>query len=176
MKKARIIVIIILLLIGAGFAYILLFGEAEKLSEAQEELVETFGYPKQFSISYLPYNEDEANRTLMRTETWTYPDHQYEITFIAGEIFSTEEIEAETGEITYSDLTPDLFEFEMDYDAVVEAVGSKTVEKVDAVPELFIEGEVETYVSDHVFFTIEHGYLTYVETVGIELGEEDDDN
>ena len=178
MKKIIIIIIIIIivviLLAGAFFIYFAFF-EEEGLSSSQQEIVDTFGYPKMFTISYLPYSENDDSM-LVRHETWVYPEHQQEITFIGGEIATTEEIEATEGEITYSDLKPENFEFEMSYDEVVAALGNKQVERVDMVPELYDEDVVETYISDHVIFTIEYGYLTYIETVGLELSEEEEES
>ena len=31
------------------------------------------------------------------------------------------------------------------------------------------DGQIETYATDHVFFTIEAGHLVYLETIGLEL-------
>jgi len=61
----------------------------------------------------------------------------------------------------------------MNYDAVASVLGDVPIEKVDMVPELDDE-ELTTYLSDHVFFTIEYGHLTYFETVGLDFGEKEE--
>jgi len=180
-KALRCFVVIIILIAGGGFLYYHYFFVADELSPDQQEIVNTFGYPKRFTISYLQYAE-EGDDMLIRQEVWYYPSHQQAISFVGGDILSVNKIEEEvsesgeieSGEITYSSLKPEDFEFEMDYDAVAAALGTETIEAVDMVPELYTKGELETYVSDHVIFTLEHGYLTYFETVGLDLGEEEE--
>jgi len=167
MKKIIIaIVIIALLIVIGGYLYINFTGE-QKLSSEQKEIVDTLGWPQRFTLAYLPQGEGD-DAVLARNEIWSYPEHQQEVTFIAGEILSTDDIEADGDNISYSDLKPEDFEFNMDYDQVVAAIGSEEVEPVNLVGELYIEGEVETFMSDHVIFAIEYGHLTFIQTVGVE--------
>ncbi len=167
MKKIAIIIVLILV-IGALFFWYSCMQANQIVTPDQQEIVDTFGYPDRFSISYLPQGEGD-DLVLARHETWFYSDHQQAITFIAGSVFDLEEIDEEEG-YTYSILKPESFTFDMGYGEVAALLGDKTIEKIDFVPELFIEGEVETYASDHIVFTIEFGHLTYLETLG--LGDE----
>ncbi|MBU0598009.1 hypothetical protein KKF61_03350 [Patescibacteria group bacterium] len=101
-----IIVIVIHAVIGIYF-----WSESAVWSDSQQELIDTFGSPQMFTVSYLPHGEGE-NLTLVRHETWVYPDHQQEITFIGGEIFSMDDYTPEQGDYTYTSLTPADFDFE----------------------------------------------------------------
>ncbi len=178
MKKIlKYLVIAFIIVVAGGWVYLSYFMGTEALSPDQQEIVDTFGYPKRFSISYVQYAE-EGDDMLVRQEMWYYPDHRQSMAFLGGDILSVDEIGEEIsdgGEITYSSLKPENFEFEMDYDAVVTALDTDTVEAADMVPELYTEGELETYISDHVYFTLEHGHLTYIETVGLDEGEEEEE-
>lgn len=159
------IIIVILLIIIGGYLYINLVSE-QKLSSEQKEIVETLGWPQRFTIAYLPQGEGD-DAALARNEVWSYPEHQQEITFIAGEVLSTDDIKADGDNISYSDLKPKDFAFDMDYDQVVAVIGNEKVEPVNLIDELYIEGEVETFMSDHVVFAIEYGHLTFIQTVGV---------
>jgi len=166
MKKILVIIVVILL-IGVGIYIYLNYTSAQALSVEQQKIVDTFGYPQQFTISYLPQGNTETTQ-LARTETWLYPEHQKSITFIAGKIYSVDELEATTGTMTYSDLKPEVFDFSMNYDDIAEIVGADTIEPVEIAPELNTEGQLQTYVADHLVFTIESNHLTFLQTLGIE--------
>jgi len=173
-KYLKYLFAIVILLIAGGYVYYAYFFSDRDFAPDQEEIISTFGYPKRFSISYVQYAE-VGEDLLVRQEVWYYPSHQQSITFLGGDILSLDDIDEEVsdnGEITYSDLHPEDFEFAMGYDEVAAVIGGEVV-KNDFVSEFFTE-DLENYIGDHIFFTIEHGHLTYIETVGLDLGEEEE--
>ncbi len=174
MKKIIVVVIVIVLVAAGG---ILVYAHATEpgiYSKAQQELIDTFGPPPMFVVSYLPQSDGD-DTSLVRHEVWRYPEHQQEITFLAGEIYSLDSYEPPDGELAYTTLAPGDFDFTMGYEAVAALLPDKDIVPADFVPELYDEGSVETYVTENLFFTIEHGQLTYVEAVGLSLSEEEDD-
>lgn len=173
MKRIVFVVLLFILIAGGGWVYYSYFFGENSLSPDQQELVDTFGYPQRFVISYVQYAE-EGDNLLVRHETWYYSEHQQSITFIGGDIVETAEIDEEVstdGEITYGTYKPEDFEFAMDYDAVAGVIGG-TIEPNDFSDEFFTDS-VQNYVADHAFFTIEDGHLTYFEMVGVELEKEE---
>lgn len=169
MKKILIFIILIILVAG-GFYIYYNFQKGELLSSDQQQIVDNFGAPQRFSISYLPQGEGDTE-ALVRTETWSYPDHLKEITFVGGKIFSVDDIDEETGKMTYSDLKPEDFDFSMNYDDIASIIGADTIVPIDMMPELNTVGQLQTYAADHVIFSIESDHLTYLETIGVEAKE-----
>ena len=55
------------------------------LSAAQQQIIDSLGYPDQFSVTYL-LDDPVQYDFLVRMEIWYYPVHQKKITFIAGEV------------------------------------------------------------------------------------------
>lgn len=168
-KLIKYILILAILIIVAGGVYYYFFWGDTGLSPDQQEIVDSFGYPQRFVVSYLPWAESGSDY-IVRHETWYYPYHQQSITFLGGDILSIDEIDDEidkTGIMTYSDLKPEDFEFDMDYDAVAKAIGDKEIAKNEFMPEEFYGENLDSYISDHVLFAIESDHLTYFETVGI---------
>lgn len=168
-KNIKYLLILVLILIIGGVVYFYCFWGATGLSPDQQELVDNFGYPQRFVISYLSWMENGSDY-IVRHETWYYPYHQQSITFLGGDILSVDEIEDEiddTGIMTYSDLKPEDFEFNMDYDSVAKAIGNKEIAKNEFMPEEYYGENLTSYISDHVLFAIESDHLTYFETIGL---------
>lgn len=165
MKKFLIILVIILLLAAAGYYYLKPLTD-KSLSSSQQEIVDTFGYPSRFTLSYLPQGEGEGGG-LVRQETWVYPDHQTEIVFLGGNVVTVNEIAPDEGTVNYVDLKPSDFDFDTTYEDMAEALGDKKIEPADVASSFFEKDVLETYVSDQVVFTLEAGYLTYLQTIGV---------
>jgi hypothetical protein len=141
-------------------------GYSGTLSEDQIKIVESLGRPKQFILTYVPLDRADGP-ALSRMEVWFYPDHRRKITFMAGLIFDTEEMEDAGGDTTYSDLRIEDFNLDMSYRDVVEVLGDQTVVPIDFVRDVFAEDEVESYLADKVIFTIEQDRLIYMQTLGV---------
>jgi hypothetical protein len=139
--------------------------QGELLSQAQQEIVDAFGQPSEFGLTYLFDSETEYNY-LVRTEIWFYPEHQKKITFVAGEIYSVDDIPPVGEEVTYSDLKPEDFDCFMNYEQVVDRIGGN-IEPLDFVPESFSEYGVESYLGDKVIFVIADDQLAYLQTLGV---------
>ncbi len=137
--------------------------EEEQLrSPDQQELLDTFGTPARFKLSYLPFGEQE----LARIETWFYPQHQKKITFVAGRVYKVDKIK-EPVSAEYLELRSESFDYSMDLTEVLKNLDPSKLEKVEFVSDLFGQDGVETYVADKVLFTIEQGHLVYMETMGV---------
>jgi hypothetical protein len=163
MKKLLIIGgIIALLLVAFEF-----FGPDydRSLSDAQRNIRGSLGQPANFVVTYIARGAGSGE--LVRYETWFYPNHARSITFYAGDIVATDEMPFEApGETVYSVLRPEDLDLKTTYDDIKGLVGGATVQRVDFLPELFLEGDVETYMTDHLIFTLEGGSLVYAQTVG----------
>lgn len=72
------------------------FGQDEPVVDPQQEIIDQIGFPYRFTIAYVPWGDDDKH--LVRYETWAYPDHRKEITFIGGEILAIDDIPPELGE------------------------------------------------------------------------------
>ena len=151
--------ILILLVIVSVFVYYSFFSQKE--SENQNEIVDTFGLPNQFSITYLPKGEDE----LIRQEVWYYPEMEMKVNFLGGKILNVEEYIQE-GEIIATSLDPRDFDIYTTYDEI-KAIAGENIEPLDFLPDFYIPGEIESYISDKTLFVIESEYLTYFETLGV---------
>ena len=135
------------------------------LSSSQKEITDLLGPPNLFRISYLPIGEQEKH--LVRYETWTYQEHSQEITFIAGEILATRDLQkiADTDKnITYSGLRPESFDLEMNLSEVTKVIGSSGFERVESLIDGLEEDGIEIYLGKNVLFYIQDGYLLYLET------------
>lgn len=157
----------LVILVAVVAAYFVFFSEPV-LSKSQKETIDSFGQPSQFVVTYEPSltDENDDEQTLSRTEVWYYPDLDMQVTFVAGELFDIEDYTQEDTDLTETPLKPQDFEFEMSLEQVKEALDNKPVERLE-IPGFWEEGALETYVSDDAIFVMEHGYLTYIQTVGV---------
>ena len=140
----------------------------ERLSLPQKDIADFFGPPSMFTIAYLPLGEED--KYLVRYETWTYPEHKKEITFVAGEILTVNDTPAEIdygeNEVNYSGLRPEWFDFGMNFSDVAKVIGSSDFERVESLIEGFEEEGVEVYLGENALFCMQDGYLLYLETFG----------
>lgn len=168
MKKPQLIAVAVVGALVASAIALEFFGpdpSRGRLSAAQNEIRATLGEPSNFVLSYVPRGDD--GEQLVRYETWFYPSHGRSVTFFAGSIVSTDEMPFEApGETEYSGIRPDELDLTTTYADIQGMVGGAAIERVDFLPELFLEGEVETYMTDHLIFTLEGGSLVYAQTVG----------
>ena len=135
------------------------------LTKDQKKIIDTFGRPKQFILAYMPIGGDDGFG-LSRTEVWYYPLHKKKITFAAGEILSVRAMESPGKNVSYSAAHIEDFNFSMDYEAVIKALGLEKAEQIDFANSIFKEAGVESYLGDKATFTIEQGHLTYLQTLG----------
>lgn len=163
MKKVYIVIgLVILALLSFEF---LGPDSGNALSEAQNQIRNTLGAPSSFVLQYIPRGED--GNELVRYETWFYPSHGRSVTFYAGDIVSSDEMsDADPKETDYSPLLPWDLDVTSTYQSIEELVRGAKIEKVDFLPELFVEGDVETYMTDHLIFTLEGGSFVYAQTIG----------
>lgn len=142
-----------------------------KFSEVQEDTIDTFGYPNQFVVTYMPAG-DENDIYLVRTEVWYYPEYDMQVTFSGGEIFNVEDYTPEDPDVLPTTLKPEDFVFEMDYSNVSQILNTENIDLID-MPGFYEQGVLETYLSDKALFIIENGSLSYIQTLG--LGTKDID-
>lgn len=163
MKKVIKLSILLLILVVVGVLALFYFTPEETLSPDQQEVIQMFGPPNQFTLTYLP--RGEKGNELVRTEIWYYPSHDMQVLFLAGDVFSVDPIEENINPLPTS-LNPEDYEFFMNYEDVSKTLGTMNIEKIDFLPGMFDE-EIQTYMSDKALFTIESDYLTYFQTIGI---------
>jgi len=163
------IVIVFALIVGGFYLYYNYISSdtSPATTQAQNEILELFGLPEQFMVSYLPRGEGEE-MVLARFEAWYYPRHEKKFTFLAGELFSVEDFKPETKLVAPTNLRPQDFEFSMDYNEVSKIIGYANVKETDFLPGFFGEIEkIKTYLSSNATFVIQDGHLVYIQTVGI---------
>lgn len=68
----------------------------------------------------------------------------------------------------YSDIRPEDLDYAMSYRDVVNKLKADKVEPVAFTNDLFQEDDAKTYAANKVLFTIEHGHLVYMQTMGVQ--------
>jgi hypothetical protein len=138
-------------------------GYGGDVSTAQQEIIDAFGYPEQFSVSYLLDSQTEFN-AMVRSEIWMYPQHQKKVTFVGGEIYATDDLPplANPGS-SCSKLKPQDVDYFTTADQIEKKVGG-TVAKTDFLPEMFEQNKVESYLGRNVMFVIANGHLVHLQT------------
>jgi len=138
-------------------------GYAGDVSSAQQEIIDAFGYPEQFSVSYILDSAAEFN-AMVRSEIWMYPEHQKQVTFVGGEIYATDDLPPlENTGSSCSKLKPQDVDYFTTPGQIAEKNGG-TVAKTDFMPELFEENNVESYLGKNVMFVIADGHLVHLQT------------
>lgn len=141
------------------------------LSSTQKDTVDALGYPTNFAISYMPTG-DEEKPTLTRNEVWYYPNQNLKIVFSAGKVFLTEEYSPTNTEQEPTKLKPQHFHFDQNLRKIKSKLKSKPrlfesfAEETEETP-----ADIEHYLSEDAFFTIENDKLVYFQTFSIEYEE-----
>jgi hypothetical protein len=148
-------------------------GSGPGYSEPQREIVDALGEPAAFQIAYLPADDidDQGAGSLRRVETWYYPEHEQQISFIDGVAVSVQGWEwAPESPAEYPALAPTDFHIDMTLDDVAAVLGIAPgdIDELDIDPELTTTDDVRVYATSETVFTIERGVLTYVQTLGVE--------
>lgn len=162
-KIIRLILILIgltVLVMGGFFVYYNYITAGLGFSNTQGDIIEALGYPEQFAITYL--EQGEADNRLVRQEVWFYPTKGQKLSFLAGELVLTEEMEVQS-DYPQTQLAPDLFDIYSTLADIKMTVGEVNLATLD-LPVFSGEG-IETYMSKEAVFVFEQGYLMYVETV-----------
>ncbi len=157
-KKVKFIVFLVLFIVGAFFYFSGSSGLV--LSDSQVEIVESLGRPDQFMIAYLPQGDSD----LVRSETWFYLEVKEELSFLAGELVETKEIEQDLSGRSSTDLKSEDFDFYVSFEEV-DAMFDDSLVSVQAPVFFDEENGLETYACSEALFVFERGYLTYVETL-----------
>lgn len=137
------------------------------LSADQAKIIDAFGYPDQFIISYLPQNKGDESFQLARFETWFYHEHKAKLSFLAGRSFAVDRWRPPRGTTAYPRLKPQDFYYSMGYDEVMKAAGGRSVAPVAFVNDLFKDEGLKSYQGRKLAFTLEGGRLTYFQTLGV---------
>ena len=160
------LVVLVALVIGAGYVYFVFLNPGQTLTEVQKETIATLGRPAQFSISYLPQDSDEGGQ-LVRQEVWFYPSQKQKLVFLSGQLIATEDLEVpDNVEYAATMLKSEDFDFYTTLADVEKMVGKLNLAEVD-MPGFFDEQEsgLRTYAAKQGAFIFEQGYLTYMETL-----------
>jgi hypothetical protein len=156
--KRRIVLIAAIFLL-AVFLISFFFG-GSKLSNNQKEIIELFGKPEQFSITYLP--QDEGDK-LARSEIWYYAKAGKKISFLAGKLLAMEDFQAQNP-ATPTALNSEDFDIAMNFNDVKGALGGEIAE-FDWPG--FSSDRYKTYLSDKALFSVEGDALIYFQTIGL---------
>lgn len=166
---SKIIKILIKLFVIAAIVFLAVYffyyfkGDSVALSQSQEEMVKSLGRPEQFAITYMPKGSDEGS-DFVRHETWFYPSLGSKLTFLAGELVLTEELEIPEGKEYYPTIyNSEDFNFYTNLTETRELLGEQALEPLE-LPGFFDEG-VEVYGSAGAMFVFEEGNMTYMETL-----------
>lgn len=160
----------ILLVLAVGLAVTLrlvfTFVTIDPLSAAQQELVDVFGYPPQFSIAYVSAGTED-DEFLARSEVWYYPDHGQQVTFLAGTIVSVTAMPEDELAVTYPDLKPEQFDVDMAFEEIASLAGPE-VALVEAIAS--DDGDLELYAGEGALFAMERNQLVFLQTIGLAGG------
>lgn len=138
-------------------------GPGSLISPNQQQVIDTFGYPDEFSISYLLDSATEYN-AMVRTETWTYFEHQEQITFVAGDIYSVDNITSSIAtSAPCSTLKPEDINYFTTYQQIADKIDG-TVEQIDILPEGLTDNNTVTYLGKNVIFMTVDDNLVYLQT------------
>ncbi|MFH0829366.1 MAG: hypothetical protein V1907_04280 [Candidatus Kerfeldbacteria bacterium] len=166
MKKGLLILVIVVI-IAAALWFVWSqrkSGNSGDVVSAQQEVIDAYGQPAQFAITYVPQESDTAS-FLARNEVWFYPEIGKKVTFLGGSIASVDEYVPEATS-TATTLSPQDFDYSMSKSDIEKAIGGSGMEAVDYLPGLYEEGVVESYLSAQALIVFEQGHLTYIQTFG----------
>jgi hypothetical protein len=168
MKSKRLILLVVSIFVVVG---IFVFQKSSApLSPDQKELIDLWGYPDQFKIAYLPKGDDE----LIRSEVWIYSKQQKQVQFLAGNSIAINSFEPISD--VQTTLKPENFSFIQTKQDIEKLIGEEILEPIDFLPGISDDSdnqEVLIYLSPQAIFTIEHGHLTYMETIGLEISQDE---
>lgn len=164
MKKRRRILFILPILIIGFFGFRLLF--SSDLSTQQQELINMWGYPDQFQISYVQKSEDQ----LIRSEIWFYNDKQTKVQFLAGKSVVSSSYTPESQISTT--LKPEDFDFFQTKKDVDKLLGEESIDTIDFLPGISDEENQLVYLSPQAIFIIEYDHLSFFETIGLDISDE----
>lgn len=155
--RHRVVLILLggFLLLGLYFLYQNFFvGTPDpKLSPDQTLILQNFGRPDQFVITYLPV-EASGSAVFSRTEVWYYRQAGKKLSFLAGNLVGSEDFNPP--EISGSTkLKSEDFDFFMSPFQVKAKLSDKDF--------LVLDGE--TTANNQAVFTHENNYLTYFQTL-----------
>jgi hypothetical protein len=175
MKKVSGLVKILIPALILLFVLYFIFLKDPLLSEDQENTIKLFGYPSQFTITYVPRG-DADNPELVRSEVWHYSSQELEISFLGGSLVSQTEFLTENKN-SNTPLFPQDFDYFTNFDDMKSMFGTENIVPIDFLPVFYEEGETATYLTDLALFVIENDRLTYFQTLGsgtedfLELGD-----
>jgi len=164
-KVAKVMLVVVVVAAVAAIFFFVRGGQ--KQNSAQAEVMDLWGPPAQFALSYVP-QEIDGEEVLARNEVWIYPTIGKKLTFIGGGLALEEDVEGEMLKVDATSLDPSNFHFDMTMAELDGELGKENIEAVDYLPGFFNEGEFETYLSDKAIFIFEGGKLTYFQTFGVE--------
>ncbi len=153
------LLVIALLVLG----WVFFRSQQAELSEAQQEIVELFGNPDQFVLTYVPQQSSFGEGQLARQETWYFNQTKQKMTFLAGSLVDTAKIESDE-EIVSSELLPWEFDLWTSIGDLEDLGGKGTLIDLEG----FSGDGVETYSGGTWVAIFEDGYLTYLQTLELD--------
>lgn len=139
-------------------------GPAYALSPAQQQAVDTLGWPEAFTLLFYGA-EDEGGVVPARYEVWTYYTAGREIAFLDGDLAEDRAIEAAAAEVTAARYRPVQFAAGMNLRDVIDSAGLDSVLSSAVEQDLVAGGEL-FYAAELVFGT-KDGRLAYVQALAL---------
>lgn len=168
LKKFLPFIFIIIFLLAA---YFLFFSPSELVSVEQQQLIDLWGNPAQFVITYLPQDAKDG-KNLVRYEVWYYPQQGKQVDFLGGKTLAVRDFSVEELSFTTQYLPWD-FDFDVSLQQIKALVNNDELQLVE-LPGFSDEG-VETYANKQLILVFEDDYLTYVQTLAFDKNLEEND-
>lgn len=138
-------------------------------STDQALILTKYGNPQAFSLLFYDQADGDQGQQTIRSETWTYYDHDVEYLFINGQLTDEIEIESETQNLTPLGVTPGQFQAYMSLDQVLSAAHAERYLVVPLEDGYLPNSSV--YYCQGLSFGLQNGELRYLEALAVELEE-----
>jgi len=159
-NKIKIVIFLGIIILIAGI-FVIFIKPGKLISESQEETINLWGEPPQFSVTYLPQQDNK----LARFEIWYYPEQNKKISFLSGKIIDSQDWQTNQ-QVPQSPYKPWDFDIYISYSKLIDLIGEENLNLID-LPGFSDEG-IQTYAAKDLVLILEDDYLTYVQTLAFD--------
>lgn len=155
--------ILLIVIVGILFVIVIifLFNLQGGLSKQQKQLVERFGYPNTFMLTFGEMAKGNKYQTV-RFEAWNYHELGRRFYFVDGEFQKDVDIDI-IKDANYPKLTPEMFRKNASYGSFLVTMETSPVSKADIIPEIMEDTTVYNY-NGQVKVAVSKNKVIYIET------------
>jgi len=152
--------LLLLALVAILVFYIFSSKSSQTISAQQQQLINLWGNPSQFLITYLPQQSDNAS-TLARYEVWYYPSQGKQVTFLSGQNVDQKDFSSDQN-LPATAYLPWDFDIYTSLNQLKNLISPDQFELI-SLP-AFDDDGVKTYATKDLLVLVEDDYVTYVQT------------